>query len=122
MDYSKAGTGIYIVIYIVTAISLFFMAKKANVKNPWLSFIPVLQLIVMLHIIDKSGWNIFLMLIPVLNIVLAIIWTVKLYLSFDVNVGLIIASIVIPIVGWFTMLLVAFSEKYSYVKNTRFTA
>lgn len=108
--------------YVVWAISLFFIAKKAKVKNSWVAFIPVVQLVVVLHVIDKSGWAIFLLLIPVLNIILSIIWMVKFFLAFEVNVGLIVLSIIIPIVNLVLMLIIAFSDKFKYVGTTRFTA
>ena len=110
----------YIALYIVQAIALYKLAEKANVKNPWVAFIPVIQTIVFLHIIDKSGWCIFLLLIPVVNIILVIIWTVKFYLAYEVNVGLIVLSIIIPIAGLIVTLVMAFSEKYKYVKTNRF--
>jgi hypothetical protein len=111
-----------IVSYVIGAISLYQIGKKANVRKPWVAFIPVLQYIVYLHVIDKSGWAIFLLLIPVVNIVLAIIWAVKLYLAFSVSVGLIVLSIIIPIVNIVMMLVVAYSSKYTYVKTNRFAA
>ena len=120
--YQASSIIISIVFYIVSAVSLFFMAKKANVRKPWISFIPVLQIIIMLHIIDKSGWAIFWLLVPGLNIILGIIWTVKLYMAFDLNIGLIVASIIIPFVSLAVMLIIAFSDKYTYVKTNRFAA
>ena len=116
----KGALVFYIALYIVQAIAFYKLAEKANVKNPWVAFIPVIQAIVLLHIIDKSGWCIFLLLIPVVNIVLAIIWAVKLYLAFEVNVGLIVLSIIISIAGMIVMLVMAFSEKYKYVTTNRF--
>ncbi|HUT64885.1 MAG TPA: DUF5684 domain-containing protein [Spirochaetota bacterium] len=110
----------YIALYVVQALSLFKLAEKANVRNSWVSFIPVLQTIVFLHIIDKSGWCILLLLIPGVNIVLVIIWAVKFYLAFDLKAGLIVLSIIIPIAGMVVTLVMAFSERYSYVKSNRF--
>ncbi len=110
------------IFYVVWAVSLFFIAEKANVKNRWVAFIPVVQLVVVLHIIDKSGWAIFLLLVPVLNIILSIIWMVKFFLAFEVNVGLIVLSIIIPIVNLVLMLIIAFSDKFKYVGTTRFAA
>ncbi len=108
------------VCYLVTAISLFMMGKKANVRNPWVAFIPGLQIIVLLHVIDKSGWCILLLLIPVLNIILEIIWIVKLYAAFAVNPGLIVLSIIISPFGLVMLLVAAFSSKYTYAKSNRF--
>jgi hypothetical protein len=110
-----------VVFYVVWAVSLFFIAEKANVKNRWVAFIPVVQLVVMLHIIDKSGWAIFLLLVPVLNIILSIIWMVKFFLAFKVNVGLIVLSIIIPIVNLVMVLIIAFSDQFKYVGSSRFT-
>jgi len=123
--YSNIGTGalvFYIAIYVIQAISVYKLAQKANVRKPWVSFIPVLQMIVFLHVIDKSGWCILLLLIPGVNIVLAIIWAVKFYLAFDLNPGLIVLSIIIPIAGMVLLLVMAFSERYSYIKSNRFSA
>jgi len=108
------------VCYLVTAISLFMMGKKANVRNPWVGFIPVLQIIVLLHVIDKSGWCILLLLIPVLNIILEIIWIAKLYAAFSVNPGLIVLSIIISPFGLVMLLVAGVSSKYTYAKSNRF--
>ena len=111
-----------LVSYVIWAITMYKTGQKANVRKPWVAFIPVLQFIVYLHVIDKSGWAIFLLLIPGLNIVLLIIWTVKFYLAFSVGAGLIVLSIIIPIINIIMMFVVAFSSKYSYVKTNRFAA
>jgi hypothetical protein len=108
--------------YVVWAVTLYFIAEKANIKNSWVAFIPFVQIVVVLHVIDKSGWAIFLLLIPVLNIILGIIWMVKFFLAFEVNVGLIVLSIIIPIVNLVLMLIIAFSSKYTFKGTTRFTA
>jgi len=110
-----------VVFYAIQAIALFKIGEKANIKNRWVAFIPFVQIIVLLHVIDKSGWAIFLLLIPIVNIVLGIIWFVKFYLAFKVNAGLIVLSIIIPIVNLVMMLVVAFSDQFKYGGNTRFT-
>jgi hypothetical protein len=116
-----SGLSVYIGFYVVGAIALFKIGKKANVRKPWVAFIPVLQTIVLLHIIDISGWAIFLTLIPVANIVLAIIWWVKLYLAFSVNAGLIVLSIIIPPAGLVMQLVIAFSDQFAYKGSNRFS-
>ena len=111
---------IYVGFYVVGAIALYQIGKKANVRKPWVAFIPILQTLVLLHVIDKSGWAIFLLLIPMVNIVLTIIWWIKLYLSFSVNVGLIVLSIIIPIAGLVMQLVVAFSDQFTYTGSNSF--
>ncbi len=118
----NAGWIFGLVCYAVYAISLYMIGKKANIKNVWVAFIPFVQYVVLLNIIDKSGWNIFLLFIPILNIILSIIWIVKFYLAFSVHPALIVVSIIIPIVGIVMMLVIAFSSSYEYSGCTRFTA
>jgi hypothetical protein len=115
------GWIIPIVFYVIEAVALYKIGEKANIKNRWVAFIPAVQFIVVLHVIDKSGWLIFLFLVPILNIILAIIWTVKFYLAFKVHVALIVLSIIIPVVNLVMMLVVAFSDQFTYQGQTRFT-
>jgi hypothetical protein len=119
---SRSGAWIAVVFYVVQAVAFFKIAKKANIRNAWVAFIPFVQFIVVLHVIDRSGWNILLLLIPIANIVLLIIWMVKFYVAFSVNTGLIVLSIVIPIAGLVVQLVIAFSDRYSFRGSTRFTA
>jgi hypothetical protein len=119
MNAYKSVSALY---YIITAIAFFVIGGKANIKNRWVAFVPFVQVIVLLHVIDKSGWNIFLLLIPVVNFILMIIWVVKGFLSFSVNVGIIVLSIIFSIFGLIMLLVVAFSDKYQYSGSTRFTA
>jgi hypothetical protein len=58
----------------------------------------------------------------VINIVLLIIWAVKFYLAFSVKTVLIVLSIIIPIINMITILVVAYSSKYTYAKTNRFAA
>jgi hypothetical protein len=108
--------------YVITAIAFFVIGGKAKIKNRWVAFVPFVQVIVLLHVIDKSGWNIFLLLIPVVNFILMIIWVAKGYLAFSVNVGIIVLSIIFSIFGLIMWLVVAFSDKFQYSGTTRFTA
>lgn len=115
-----------IVSYAINAISLYFMAKKANVKYPWVAFVPVVQVVAMLHMIDKSGWFIFLLFIPILNIILSVIWMVKLFQAFGMSKGLVVLNAIcfffVPIVPMIFFLVVAFSGSYTYTGTTRFAA
>jgi hypothetical protein len=117
-----------IITYILLAIGLFFSAKKANTKNPWVAFIPVVQIVVLLQIIDKSGWSIFLLLIPIVNWILLIIWMVKYFKAFAAGKGFvattIITMIIIPLafIADILLLIVGLSKKYQFAGSTRFTA
>ena len=60
-------------IYIYSAICYMAMAKRTNTPNGWFAFIPILNMILMLQIAKRPLWWIILMLIPIVNIVIAII-------------------------------------------------
>ena len=114
--------------YALMAVGLYFSAKKANTKNPWVAFIPFVQIIVLLQLIDKSGWAIFLLLIPVVNWILCIIWTVKYFKAFDAGNGFvavaIITTILFPLmfIANILVFVVGLSKKYEFAGSTRFTA
>ena len=126
--YSAFSWPMGIIGYVCLAIGLYFSAKKANTKNPWVAFVPVVQVVVLLQLIDKSGWAIFLLLIPVINWILLIIWMVKYFKAFDAGNGFVAATIItmiiIPLafVADILLLVVGVSKKYNYAGSTRFTA
>jgi len=127
-EYSTFSWITTIIGYVCMAIGLYFSAKKANTKNPWVAFIPLIQIVVLLQLIDKSGWSIFLLLIPVINWILMIIWVVKYFKAFEAGSGFvaiaIITMILLPLafIADILVLVVGLSEKYKYTGSTRFTA
>ena len=127
-EYSTFSWITTIIGYVCMAIGLYFSAKKANTKNPWVAFIPVIQVVVLLQLIDKSGWSILLLLIPVINWILMIIWVVKYLKAFEAGSGFvaiaIITIILLPLafIADILVLVVGLSEKYKYTGSTRFTA
>ena len=60
-------------IYVYMALCLQTIAKKTNTENAWLAWIPIVNIILMLNIAKKPLWWIILLLIPLVNIVIAII-------------------------------------------------
>lgn len=117
---------VFIISYLINAIPLYFMAKKAKIKNRWVAFIPVVQAVTMLHMIDKSGWNIFLLFIPILNIILGVMWMMKLFQAFGMSRDLVVLNAILyffmPIVPFIFYFIVAFSGSYTYTGTTRFAA
>ena len=59
--------------YIYFALALQTIAKKTNTENGWLAWIPIANIILMLNIARKPIWWIILFLIPLVNIVMAIL-------------------------------------------------
>jgi hypothetical protein len=60
-------------IYVYTALAVQTIAQKTNTENPWLAWIPIANLILLLNIAKKPIWWIVLCLIPLVNIIIFII-------------------------------------------------
>ena len=59
--------------YVYVALALSTIAKKTKTENPWMAWIPIVNVILMLNIAKKPLWWIVLCLIPFVNIVIFII-------------------------------------------------
>lgn len=64
---------IYLAIYIYMSLCLYKIAQKCGVENAWLAWIPIVQIIPMLQSGGKPLWWILLLLIPLVNLIVAII-------------------------------------------------
>jgi len=62
-----------IAIYVYIALALQTIAQKTNTENPWLAWIPIANIILILNIAKKPIWWIVLLLIPLVNIIIAVI-------------------------------------------------
>jgi Family of unknown function (DUF5684) len=61
--------------YIYVALALQTIANKTGTLNAWLAWIPIANIILILNIAKKPLWWIILFLIPIVNIVVAImVW------------------------------------------------
>lgn len=92
---------VVVVFYIATMWKIFEKAGKPG----WASIIPIYNAIVILQIAGKPWWWIFLYIIPLLNIVIAIIVTVAFARNFGKGgwfaVGLIFLGFIFyPILAW----------------------
>jgi len=97
----KAAIILYILFMIAIALVLIIaqwkIYQKAG-KPGWASIIPIYSTIVLLEIVGKPWWWILLMLIPIVNIILAI-WVINLLSkSFGKDVGFTIGLILLSIV------------------------
>lgn len=57
-------------IYLIFAALLFMMAQKIGVGLPWLAFVPIANLYILVKCAGKPGWWLILLLIPLVNIVI----------------------------------------------------
>jgi hypothetical protein len=86
-----------LIIWVITVIGQWKVYEKAG-KPGWACIIPIYNLIVMLEIIGKPIWWIFLFLVPCVNIIFAI-WTFNLLSkSFGQSEGFTIGLVLLPYV------------------------
>jgi hypothetical protein len=72
---------LWIVVFLLIIVALWKIFIKAG-RPGWASIIPVYNIIVELQIIGKPVWWIFLLLIPVVNVVIAFIIAIELAKKF----------------------------------------
>jgi hypothetical protein len=97
-----AGIGVfmfivYFALIALVIVSLWKVFAKAG-KPGWAAIIPIYNLWVLLEIVGKPGWWIILMLIPCVNIVVAILVYLELAKVFGKSVGFGIGLILLSIV------------------------
>ncbi len=95
--YGTVGTLIYLAIIVLIIIGYWKTFEKAG-KPGWAAIIPIYNIIVLLEIIDKPWWWILLLLIPFVNIVIGIMMTHQLSLSFGQGVGFTVGLILLPFI------------------------
>ena len=98
------GALFYVGILVLYVIGLWKVFEKAG-KPGWAAIIPIYNIIVLLEIVGKPVWWIVLMLIPLVNLIIAIIVMHQLSLSFGKGTGftiglLLFGFIFIPILGF----------------------
>lgn len=97
---------IYLAIIVLLIVANWKIYEKAG-KPGWASIIPIYNIIVLLEIVKKPLWWIVLLLIPVVNIVIAIILINALAKSFGKSTGFAVGMILLSFV-FYPML--AFSD------------
>lgn len=64
---------IFGVFYVYMSLALQTIAKKTNTENPWLAWIPIVNIILMLNIAKKPLWWMILFFVPLVSIVILIL-------------------------------------------------
>ncbi|HNR42855.1 MAG TPA: DUF5684 domain-containing protein [Bacteroidales bacterium] len=88
---------VYLAVVVLTIVSVWKIYAKAG-KPGWACLIPVYNLLVLLEIVGKPWWWLFLFLIPVVNIVFGIWVTNLLSKSFGKNEGFTIGLLLLPFI------------------------
>ena len=93
--------GFFMVIWLVVAVVMIAAAWKIFTKagQPgWACIVPIYNIVVMLQIVKRPLWWIILMLIPFVNVVVAIIVALDLAKVFGQGTGFAIGLILLPFV------------------------
>lgn len=56
-----------LVAYIYMGLALMTIGKKLNFESPWMAWVPIVNLYMMLKIADQQGWMLILAFIPIVN-------------------------------------------------------
>lgn len=99
---SGAGLGItfwifylaFIIFFIVVMWKIYVKAGKPG----WGSIVPIYNTILMLEIVDRPIWWIFLLFIPIVNFVISIIITIDLAKAFGKGTGFGVGMIFLPFI------------------------
>jgi len=86
-----------IILGILLIITQWIVYQKAG-KPGWACIIPIYNFIVLLEIVGKPLWWFLLMLIPVVNIIVAIIVYHNLSLSFGKTAGFTVGLVLLPFI------------------------
>ncbi len=110
-----AGTSvIFFIVGIVVLVAMWKVFVKAG-KPGWAVIIPIYNIIVFLQIAGKPEWWILLYLVPVVNLVIAIIATLAFAEKFGKGAGFGIGLLLLPFI--FIPILAFGSAKYSGAKK-----
>lgn len=87
----------YLAIVVLMVVAMWKIYVKAG-QPGWAAIIPIYNIVVLMRIVGKPGWWTILYFIPLVNIVIAIIVTHRLSLSFGKEIGYTLGLLLIGIV------------------------
>ncbi|MDT9335214.1 DUF5684 domain-containing protein [Clostridium perfringens] len=96
---------ILLIIYLIKVYPSYAMAKKANLKNPWMMLIPILGELQMFHLAGMSYWYFILTFIPILNIIITIIVLYKIFKNFGFGLLSTIIGIIFALIAFWYIVL-----------------
>jgi len=97
-------------VYLFTAYCLYRIAERYKMEYSWFAFIPILNFVLMLQIVKKPVWWIILLIIPIVNIVIAIMVTYYFVKKLGKS-GWWVILLMIPFVNIIAWGMLAFEEK-----------
>ena len=89
----------YFAIIILLIAAIWKVFSKAG-QPGWAAIIPIYNIYVMCKVAGRPGWWLLLMLIPFVNLIIAIILSVDIAKRFGKGIGFAIGMILLPFIFW----------------------
>lgn len=103
--YTSSSFLILLIIYLIRVYPSYAMAKKANLKDPWMMLIPILGELQMFHLAGMSYWYFILTFIPILNIIITILVLYKIFKNFGFGLLSTIIGIIFSLIAFWYIVL-----------------
>lgn len=101
--------GISLAIYLFFSFCLKLIVQKTGTEPGWMVWVPILQVFPMLRAAGMSGWWFLAMMVPIVNIVVQVLWSVKIVQARGKGVVTTIL-LILPFTSLFAFLYLAFSS------------
>jgi hypothetical protein len=89
----------YSVVILLLIAAIWKVFSKAG-QPGWAAIIPIYNIYVMCKVAGRPGWWLLLMLIPFVNLIIAIILNVDIAKRFGKGIGFAIGMILLPFIFW----------------------
>ena len=89
----------YSVVVLLLIAAIWKVFSKAG-QPGWAAIIPIYNIYVMCKVAGRPGWWLLLMLIPFVNLIIAIILNVDIAKRFGKGIGFAIGMILLPFIFW----------------------
>lgn len=112
-----------IISYVIMGLAYSKLVQKAGLQHEtWKAWVPILQTVLFFHMIDRSGWNMLLMLVPFVNAICIVIWYIDFLKRFGQSPLWLIAFFLpgtnLIFIGF--LIYMAFSEEVRYVSTNKY--
>jgi hypothetical protein len=89
----------YFAVIILLIAAIWKVFSKAG-QPGWAAIIPIYNVYIMCKVAGRPGWWVLLMLIPFVNLIIAIILNIDIAKRFGKGVGFAIGMIILPFIFW----------------------
>ena len=110
-DSSNMSILIAFIFYLIRIYPSYVMAKKANLKQSWMMFFPVLGEFQMLHLAGLSYLYFIIYLIPVARVILFVIVFYRILRNFGFGLFMTILGIIFSFIAFLTFWYIVLTDR-----------